>query len=164
MTSSSMFTQRYTISSLSPGRINTGACHHLDCRFTELVEICSGSVFRPGTKERARQTFMKSAIYAGFIDPATGRFVKPGISQREESAPQHEKNEQGGGDGDGTGDLELAPLLIALLKKIPSADKGWPAAQRVRWFRTFAMNVSQIYDGEGTPAEMKIELEKEAAN
>jgi hypothetical protein len=41
--------------------------------------------------------------------------------------------------------------------------KGWPAAHRVRWFRTFAMNVSQIYDNEGEPVEMKIEL-KEAAN
>jgi hypothetical protein len=28
------------------------------------------------------------------------------------------------------------------------------------WFRTFAMNVSQIYDGDGEPVEMKIELEK----
>jgi hypothetical protein len=34
---------------------------------------------------------------------------------------------------------------------------------RVRWFRTFAMNVSQIYDGDGEPVEMKIEIEKEAA-
>jgi hypothetical protein len=50
--------------------------------------------------------------------------------------------------------------LIALLKKIPDADKGWPAAHRVRWFRTFAMNVSQIYDEDGDPVEMKIELEK----
>jgi hypothetical protein len=40
----------------------------------------------------------------------------------------------------------------------------WPAAQRVRWFRTFAMNVSQIYDVDSEPVEMKIELEKEAAN
>jgi hypothetical protein len=31
------------------------------------------------------------------------------------------------------------------------------------WFRTFAMNVSQIYDDDGQPVEMKIELE-EAAN
>jgi hypothetical protein len=53
--------------------------------------------------------------------------------------------------------------LIALLKKIPDADKGWPAALRVRWFRTFAMNVSQIYNGDSEPVEMKIDLE-EAAN
>ena len=36
----------------------------------------------PKQKERARQTFMKSAQYAGFIDSATGRFVKPGIAQK----------------------------------------------------------------------------------
>jgi hypothetical protein len=37
---------------------------------------------------------------------------------------------------------------------------------RVRWFRAFAVNVSQIYDAdEEQPVEMKIELEaKEAAN
>jgi hypothetical protein len=41
-------------------------------------------------------------------------------------------------------------------------EKGWPGPQRVRWFRTFAMNVSQIYDGDGEPVEMKIDLEKAA--
>jgi hypothetical protein len=34
---------------------------------------------------------------------------------------------------------------------------------RVRWFRTFAMNVSQIYDGVGEPVEMKIKLEGPAS-
>jgi hypothetical protein len=60
--------------------------------------------------------------------------------------------------------LELDPLLVALLKKVPTPDKGWPGPTRVRWFRTFAMNVSQIYD-DGEPVELKIALEKnEAAN
>jgi hypothetical protein len=36
--------------------------------------------------------------------------------------------------------------------------------ERKRWFRTFAMDVSQIYDGDGEPVEMKIDLDKEAAN
>jgi hypothetical protein len=49
------------------------------------------------------------------------------------------------------------------LKKIPPAG-DWPAAQHVRWFRTFAMNVSQIYDEDDKPVEIKIDLEKEAAN
>jgi hypothetical protein len=53
--------------------------------------------------------------------------------------------------------------LIALLKNIPTSGE-WPAARRVRWFRTFAMNVSQIYDGDNEPVEMKINLDKEAAN
>lgn len=116
----------------------------------------------PKQKERARQTFMKSAQYAGFIDPATGRFVKPGIPQKEEGTAQREESERSGsgGGGDGTGELELDPLLIALLKKVPSPEKGWPGPTRVRWFRTFAMNVSQIYDGDGEPVELKIELEE----
>jgi hypothetical protein len=65
----------------------------------------------------------------------------------------------GNGSGDGTDDVGLDPLLLALLKKIPAPEKGWPGPSRVRWFRTFAMNVSQIYDGDGDPVEMKIELE-----
>jgi hypothetical protein len=101
---------------------------------------------------------MGSAQYAGFIDASSGRFVKPGIPQKEDVAPQQEDRGSGGSDGSG-GELVLDPLLIALLKKVPSADKGWAAPQRVRWFRTFAMNVSQIYDGEGDPVEMKIELD-----
>ena len=115
----------------------------------------------PKQKGRARQTFMKSAQYAGFIDPATGRFVKPGIPQKEEGIGRRREGERGGsgGGGEGTGELELDPLLIALLKKIPSTDKGWPGPNRVRWFRTFAMNVSQIYDADGEPVEIKIELE-----
>ena len=29
-------------------------------------------------------------------------------------------------------------------------------SSEIRWFRTFAMNVSQIYDDEGNPVEMEI--------
>jgi len=86
-----------------------------------------------------------------------------------EAAGDNATNGLGGGTGGGTGggqsvELNLDPLLIALLKKIPDTSKGWPGPNRVRWFRTFAMNVSQIYDEDGEPVEMKIELEKEAAN
>ena len=74
-------------------------------------------------------------------------------------------NNGGGGGGTGGDELNLDPLLIALLKKIPPSSKGWPSAQRVRWFRTFAMNVSQIYDGDDdAPVELTIEIDKEAAN
>jgi hypothetical protein len=115
----------------------------------------------PKQKQRARQTFATSAQYSGFIDPSTGRFVKPGIAQQEEIPPVNQREERtgnNGNDGDGTG-LSLDPLLIALLKKIPNSGSDWPGAQRVRWFRTFAMNVSQIYDADDDPVEMKIELD-----
>ena len=79
--------------------------------------------------------------------------------------PPADELDKGGKGGNGGGsNLNLDPLLLALLKKIPDVEKGWPAAQRVRWFRTFAMNVSQIYDGEAMePVELKIDLD-EAAN
>ena len=56
------------------------------------------------------------------------------------------------------GNTVVNPLLIALLKKIPPSETPWPAAQRIRWFRTFAMNVSQIYDVDSEPVEMEIKV------
>jgi hypothetical protein len=104
-----------------------------------------------------------------FIDAASNRFIKPGVAGvKDERSEQRVADDRAknlsGGDGGGSTDLNLDPLLIALLRKIPDTEKGWPASQRMRWFRTFAMNVSQIYDGDSEPVELKIELEKEAAN
>ncbi len=99
-------------------------------------------------KERARQTFTKSAQQAGFIDSGTGRFVKPAIGAVPLADPPPNRQEQfrSGGGGGGSDGLDLDPLLMALLQKIPAAGESWPKEQRLRWFRTFAMNVSQIYD------------------
>ncbi len=122
----------------------------------------------------ARRVLERSADQAGFYEAGRDRLVMPGFVPQE-GAPSEAASEGGGnGLGGGTGgtgggqsvELNLDPLLIALLKKIPDGDKGWPGPNRVRWFRTFAMNVSQIYDAdEEHPVEMKIELEgKEGAN
>jgi hypothetical protein len=96
-------------------------------------------------KDKARQVFERSADQAGFFEQGRNRLVMPGIANgaREEEKPRDEETGGGGGDS-----LELDPLLLVLLKKIPSAASEWPAEQRVRWFRTFAMNVSQIYDND----------------
>jgi hypothetical protein len=117
-------------------------------------------------KDRARQVFERSAEQGGFFEHGKNRLVMPAVATREAppAGPTVDKNGGGGGGGDdGLENLGLDPLLIALLKKIPTSGE-WPAAQRVRWFRTFAMNVSQIYDDDNAPVEMKIDLEKEAAN
>jgi hypothetical protein len=119
--------------------------------------------------DKARQVFLRSARQANFFEHGEDRLVRPaaqpgpGTPPLEESKKEEPLEQKRTGSGDGTDGLDLDPLLIALLKKIPPAEKGWPGSQRVRWFRTFAMNVSQIYDGDGEPVEMKIELE-EAAN
>jgi hypothetical protein len=120
----------------------------------------------PKQKERARQVFQKSAIFAGYIDQATGRFVRPGNGggqvQREEP-PEPKDKGKGGGAGSGGNGLNLDPLLIELLRKVPKKEEGWEAAKCVRWFRTFAMNVSQIYDDNGEPVELEIKVAKRDA-
>ena len=115
-------------------------------------------------KERARQVFERSAEEAGFFEHGRNRLVMPGVPVRDEK-PSDNGGGGGNGDGgnggggDGKSGLDLDPLLLALLKKIPSAKKGaWPASQRVRWFRTFAMNVSQIYDDDEDAVEMDIKV------
>jgi hypothetical protein len=108
---------------------------------------------------------IRHVVGRGRSEHGKNRLVMPAVAIRE-TAPvdqSTDKNGGGGGGDDGLDKLGLDPLLIALLKKIPTSGQ-WPAAQRVRWFRTFAMNVSQIYDGDSNPVEMKIDLDKEAAN
>jgi hypothetical protein len=110
-------------------------------------------------KMRARQVFESSAQQTGFREAAPNRLVAPAVVVRP-PAPENEKNKQKNGGGDGGGDdLRLDPLLMALLRKVPQADAGWPADARLRWFRTFAMNVSQVYD-DADPVELKIEVSK----
>jgi hypothetical protein len=107
-------------------------------------------------KDRARQVFERSAEQAAFFEHGKDRLVLPGIAVLEGQKP---KEDVGGGGGSGGGELDLDPLLVELLKKIPPPDQGWPADKRVRWFRTFAMNVSQIYDDDNAPVELKIAVQ-----
>jgi hypothetical protein len=109
-------------------------------------------------KGRARQVFEKSADESGFFEHGKDRLVMPGVPSHEPTADEGKvKNGNGGDRGGGdAGKLKLDPLLIELLRKIPAPDNGWPAPQRIRWFKTFAMNVSQIYDVDGEPVEIEI--------
>lgn len=116
----------------------------------------------PKQKARARQTFIKSAQFSGFIDPSNGRFIKPAKAsdaQISDQAKEVPKGKGGGGGGDGEG-LDLDPLLIALLRKIPPVGDEWPRVRRARWFRTFAMNVSQIYDIGDEMVDLVIKIEE----
>ena len=48
-----------------------------------------------------------------------------------------------------------------MLHKILEPGQGWPAEKRLRWFKTFAMNVSQVYDhDDGSPVEIGVDLKK----
>jgi hypothetical protein len=133
-------------------------------RERELVALGVASTL----KDRARAVLERSAEQAGFFEHGKDRLVAPGIAPPDDASVDQNQDTVadvtvgngggGGGRDDGPG-LNLDPLLIALLQKIPSKDEGWPENKRLRWFRAFAMNVSQVFDEDmENPVELKIEV------
>jgi hypothetical protein len=102
----------------------------------------------PKQKERARQTFSKSATYAGFIDQTTGRFVKPGIAAREEPPPPPDKKRGGGGD-DGD-DPPMHPLIRGLVDSLPKNGETWELDDAVNWLEAAAVNLRLVYKFKGS--------------
>ena len=100
---------------------------------------------------RVRQAFNRSAEQAGFFESAKDRLVKPGSPSEKANVDDSAKQ-----DAPVYG-TNLDPLILALIQKIPSASEGWPKETRIRWFRTFAMNVSQVYDDATSTVDLKIE-------
>ena len=76
---------------------------------------------------RARQIFERSAEQANYFEHGKNRLVMPAVAVRDQAPidPPEDKNKNGGsGGGDGLGEFGLDPLLIALLKKIPTSGNG----------------------------------------
>lgn len=114
-------------------------------------------------KGRARSVLENSAQQTGFRAAAPNKLVKPGIRVLKTFIADSDGADSGSGNGGGgrggdDGDLDLDPLIMALLRKIPKAAEGWPADKRLRWFKTFAMNVSQVYDDDSSPVELVITM------
>jgi hypothetical protein len=107
----------------------------------------------PKQKERARQTFMKSATYAGFIDSTSGRFVKPGIVAKEEAPRIVGEQEVPFGSGDGGGPND--PVLKALIQKLPKQGP-WSSDERANWMRMMTMAFDMAYG----PGDWVIQIDK----
>lgn len=105
----------------------------------------------PKQKERARQTFMKSATYAGFIDSSTGRFVKPGISQKDEGSGPQKPQERSEGGGGGSEPPKIDPIIHGLLARLPKSGDVWPKAQRKLWLQLLEGSFELIYE-DGAPS------------
>jgi hypothetical protein len=103
----------------------------------------------PKQTERARQTFMKSAQYAGFIDAASGRLVKPGVGQsiapERESESKASNESRGGGRGGGDGLPPIDPIIVGLLKRLPMAGEEWAEADRRLWLQLLEGSFKLIY-------------------
>lgn len=99
----------------------------------------------PKQKDRARQTFMKSAQHAGFIDAASGRFVKPGIVASEAKTnekPETPASKKNGSDGD---EPPIDPIIEGLLKRLPKSGAVWPEAERQLWLQLLEGSFKLIY-------------------
>ena len=109
-------------------------------------------------KARARQVFESSAQQSGFREHGANRLVMPAVMVPPPPPPPSPSPNFGGGGVavGGTIGLNLDPLLLALLQKIPPQGETWVKERRLRWFKTFAMNVSQVYDGDDNPVELDI--------
>jgi hypothetical protein len=100
----------------------------------------------PKQKERARQTFTKSATYAGFIDPSTGRFVKPGnLGQRDEGGGAQQRELGGDGGGGGGEPPAIDPIIQGLLSRLPKSGDVWPEADRKLWLQLLEGSFKLIY-------------------
>lgn len=101
-------------------------------------------------KDRARQVFGKSALYAGYIDAQTGRFIKPSVvtaSPRIDQPSENSEKVLKVGDG---GDTPYHPFIVGLLKTLPPPETDWAVADRAKWLQTAASIFGLIYKGDGS--------------
>ena len=91
---------------------------------------------------KARQTFMKSAKYAGYFDINSDRLTKPSIDPSPLASPEETRKSSAGGDH---ASQDLHPLISALLVQMPPTEEGWDQAQCVVWLRTLISSISMIY-------------------
>lgn len=119
-------------------------------------------------KERARQTFQRSAQQAGFFWAGANRLVMPKASAGAALLDPDEqvrepiddtddagkrKRERGGGDDGG----QRHPFIAGLLKELPEEGKDWPTEERVKWLQAAAMIFDLIYKA-GNGKTQKIDV------
>ena len=109
----------------------------------------------PKQAERARQTFIKSASVAQFIDPQTGAFIEPAFPTNRTyrtDTPKHECGQKGKIGGDG-GDLppKLDPIIRGLIDRLPDAGANWPSQERKLWLGILENTFELVYKDEAGP-------------
>lgn len=123
----------------------------------------------PKQTDKARQVFDRSAKQAGFFDHGPDRLILPGgLDAAERPEPSALESRElpptirigGGSDGGGDAPSHLDPLIVALLHKMPKG-KVWPIADRIRWLRALAINLSFVYEVDnGNASEITIEAKE----
>lgn len=111
--------------------------------------------------DKARQTFQRSAKFAGFFEFGADRLVAPSVNNQAQSAPgqdhQHESgnNNPHGSVGGGGGGNVYHPFIVGLLQKLPDPDSDWSAKERTKWLQTAANIFDLMYTG-GNDGEIEV--------
>ena len=124
----------------------------------EAIEGKLSTLGLPTTQtKRARQVFLSSAQYAGFRDLAPDRLVLPvSSSQRIKDEPVIEEKEETI-EKQVSNSLEINPLIMGLLNKMPKENESWPIDKFIIWLKTLQLNLAVIY---GQPDLGTIEISR----
>ena len=115
----------------------------------------------PKQADRARQTFIKSANYAQFIDGKTGSFIEPGFPKTDEPSPAEPmattnnlpKKHDGVGDSSGEPPPTLDPIIKGLIDRLPKAGSVWPSEQRKLWLKILEDSFQLVFNDDETRGE-----------
>ena len=105
-------------------------------------------------KDRARQTFDRSARQAGFFEHGADRLVAPSFIMAATEDGEEPAGKEDGSTKEAVKDaappqLAAHPLIDGLFKTLPPAGKPWAIKDRAKWLQAAAFNFSLIYEGDG---------------
>jgi hypothetical protein len=117
-------------------------------------------------KDKARQTFLRSAQQAGFFAYGSSKLVYPtltGAEQKTEKSGDHEepkdRKAKGGGEDGGASD-NLHPAIKGLLLTLPHPGSPWPLDGRKKWLLSALSLFDLIYEGSEGNQALTIKLGK----
>lgn len=98
-------------------------------------------------KDRARQVLERSAEIAGFFESGKNRLVLPAaiVGDVDHHHAGDEKGGRGGGGGDGGDEVNLDPIIMGLLKRLPRSGAIWPEEDRDLWLDLLKGSFKLIY-------------------
>jgi hypothetical protein len=100
-------------------------------------------------KDRARQTFERSAEQAGYFEHGRNRLVMPAVTtarepEREELVTK-EVDRGGNGGGGGENPPDIDPIIRGLLSRLPKTGEVWPEPERKLWLQLLEGSFQLIY-------------------
>lgn len=100
-------------------------------------------------KDRARQTFERSAEQAGYFEHGKNRLVMPATSAVREAPEPVAEEPRTGGNGSGGPPSGVDPIIQGLLARLPSSGSQWPEEDRNLWLELLRGSFKLIYRESG---------------